>query len=226
MGVVMTNNVWMRILPAQTRMIAATERGETPDFSNAEQAKVRSVHNSYMTFPVLFAMMSNHFPGTYGAPERAIVLLLLIALGMGARHLMIGKSPARWWWAAPMAAAGVAVVLLTLPARLESVAAGRPDPAMRAALAGQGDAPPFAEVQAVVLARCVACHAKAPRITSFGAAPGGVNLEDPSQIVRYAGRIRERVVTTRTMPLGILTAMTEDERLLIARWIGHGAQGP
>jgi uncharacterized membrane protein len=222
MGVIMTNNVWMRILPAQTRMIAATERGETPDFSNAEQAKLRSVHNSYMTFPVLFAMMSNHFPGTYGAPERAIVLLLLIALGMGARHLMIGKSPARWWWAAPMAAGAVAVVLLTTPARLE----GRPDPAMRAALAGEGAAPSYAEVQAVVLARCVACHAKAPRITSFGAAPGGVNLEDPSQIVRYADRIRERVVTTRTMPLGNMTAMTEDERLLIARWIGHGAQGP
>jgi uncharacterized membrane protein len=215
-------NVWARILPAQTAMIRATEAGKTPDFALGDKAKLRSVHNSYLTFPVLFAMISSHFPGTWGTPHRAIVLGLLIGLGMGARHLMIGRGPRRLAWAVPMAGAAVALVALTAPARLEG--SGQPSAAVAAALAGAGTAPSFAEVQAVVLSRCVACHSAAPRIASFGAAPGGVNFEDPARIVRYAARIRERVVTTRTMPLGNMTGMTEEERLLLARWIGHGAK--
>ncbi len=219
LGSIMVANVWARILPAQAAMIRATEEGRTPDWSNAEKAKLRSVHNSYLTFPVLFMMTSNHFPGTYGAPQRELVLLLLIAVGMGARHLMIGHGRGRFAWGVPMAAAAVALAFLTAPARLES----RVDDATRAALAGEGSAPSFAEVQAVVLSRCVACHAAAPRIASFGAAPGGVNLEQAGQIARWSDRIRERVVTTQTMPLGNMTGMTAEERLLIARWIGHGA---
>ena len=222
LGSIMVANVWARILPAQTAMIRATEQGTTPDFTLGDKAKLRSVHNSYLTFPVLFAMISNHFPGTWGAPHRALVLGLLIGLGMGARHLMIGRGPRRIAWAVPMAGALVAVVLLTAPARLEG-SGQAPSPAVAAALAGEGTAPSFGEVQAIVLARCVACHAAAPRITSFGAAPGGVNFEDPARIVRYAPRIRERVVTTRTMPLGNMTGMSEEERLVLARWIGHGA---
>jgi len=224
LGTIMAGNVWAHILPAQAKMIRATEEGRTPDFSLAEKAKIRSVHNSYLTFPVLFTMISNHFPGTWGTPHRALVLGLLIALGMGARHLMIGQGRRRFAWAAPMAAAAGVLVVLTAPARLGGGAVV-PTPAVRAALAGEGEPPAFAEVEAVVVSRCVACHATAPRIASFGAAPGGVNLEEEAQIVRYAARIRERVVTTHTMPLGNMTAMTEEERLLIARWIGHGARG-
>jgi uncharacterized membrane protein len=225
LGTIMVNNVWAHILPAQSRMIRATEEGRTPDFSLAEKAKIRSVHNSYLTFPVLFTMLSNHYPGTWGTPHRALVLVLLIAIGMGARHLMIGRGRRRFAWAAPMAAAAAVAVVLSAPARLEGGAA-TPTPAVVAALDGEGEAPAFAEVQAVMMSRCVACHATAPRIASFGAAPGGVNLEDPAQIVRHAARIRERVVTTQTMPLGNMTAMTPEERLLIARWIGHGAKAP
>jgi uncharacterized membrane protein len=87
-----------------------------------------------------------------------------------------------------------------------------------------GPAPSYGEVQAVVLARCVACHATTPRIASFGSAPGGVNFEVPGTLHRYAKRIQERVVETRTMPLGNMTLMTEDERALLARWIAHGAK--
>ncbi len=219
LGSIMVANVWARILPAQSAMIKATEQGKTPDWSHSEKAKLRSVHNSYLTFPVLFVMFSNHYPGTYGAPDRAVVLLLLIAIGMGARHLMIGHGRRRFAWGVPMAAAAVGLAILTAPARLES----RVDDATRAALAGAGAAPTFAEVQAVMLSRCVACHATVPRIATFGAAPGGVNLESGEQVLRWSARIRERVVTTQTMPLGNMTAMTAGERLLIARWIGHGA---
>jgi uncharacterized membrane protein len=223
LGTIMVANVWARILPAQTAMIRATKEGKTPDFTLGDKAKLRSVHNSYLTFPVLFAMISNHFSGTWGTPHRALVLGLLIGLGMGARHLMIGRGPRRLAWAVPMAGAVVALVVLTAPAKLEG-AGQKPSPAVAAALAGAGPSPTFGEVQAVVLARCVACHSAAPRISAFGSAPSGVNFENPANIVRYASRIRERVVTTRTMPLGNMTGMTEDERLLLARWIGHGAK--
>ena len=215
LGTIMVLNVWERILPGQSRMIAATERGETPDFSNSVKAKLRSVHNSYMTFPVLFIMISNHFPGTYGPPSRALVLMLLVVVGMGARYLMIGKSPKRAWTLAPMTAAVAALIVLTAPAKLQGFA-GAP------ALA-DGPAPSYAEVQAVVMSRCIACHSTAPRIAGFGAAPGGVNFETPGVLHRYAKRIQVRVVETRTMPLGNMTSMTEDERALLARWIAHGA---
>ena len=215
LGIIMVVNVWVRILPAQSAMIRATDEGRTPDFSNSVRAKTRSVHNSYMTFPVLFVMISNHYPGTWGAPQRALVLGLLIAIGVGARYLMIGKSPRKNWALAPMAAALVAVIALTRPVPL--AAQGAPANA-------SGPAPGYGEVQAVVLARCVACHATTPRIPSFGAAPGGVNFEKPGELHRYARRIQERVVETRTMPLGNMTLMTEDERALLARWIAHGAK--
>jgi uncharacterized membrane protein len=213
LGSIMVANVWARILPAQSAMIRATNEGRTPDFSHAHRAKLRSVHNSYMTFPVLFLMISNHYPGAYGVPGRALVLLLLIALGMGARYLMIGKSQRRWWALAPMAAALVGAVVLTRPARLE----GSP------AIVGEGPVPSYAQVQAIVISRCVACHSTAPRIATFGSAAGGVNFEIPGTIRRYASRIQLRVVETRTMPLGNMTNMTEDERALLARWIAHGA---
>jgi len=217
LGTIMVLNVWERILPAQSRMIAATERGETPDFSNSNKAKLRSVHNSYMTFPVLFLMISSHFPGTYGSSSRALVLMLLILVGMGARYLMIGKSSRRAWTLAPMVPAVAALVVLTAPAKLQGFT-GAPAPAR-----ADGPAPSYAEVQAVVLARCVACHSTAPRVAAFGAAPGGVNFETPGALHRYANRIQLRVVETRTMPLGNMTGMTEDERALLARWIAHGA---
>jgi uncharacterized membrane protein len=136
---------------------------------------------------------------------------------------MIGRGPRRLAWAVPMAGALVALVLFTAPAKLEGSGQAA-SPEVAEALAGGGAAPSFAEVQAIVLARCVACHATAPRIAAFGAAPGGVSFEDPARIVRYASRIRERVVMTRTMPLGNMTRMSEEERLVLARWIGHGAK--
>jgi uncharacterized membrane protein len=218
LGTIMVNNVWMRILPGQSRMIAAVGRGEEPDLSNARQAKRRSVHNSYVTFPVLILMMSHHYPGVIGGPWNAVVLLALVAFGMSARHLMIGEGPTKRWAIAPLALSAVVAALLVPSSALVSRGAGA------AGVAAAGPAPSFAEVQAVVLARCAACHSSTPRLASFGAAPGGVNFDDPVQIRRWAERIRVRVVETQTMPLGNMTNMTSDERTLLARWIAHGAR--
>jgi uncharacterized membrane protein len=218
MGTIMVANVWMRILPGQQRMIDATKRGEEPDLRNAEAAKVRSVHNSYMTFPVLFLMLSNHFPGVYGGERNWAALGLLTVLGVAARHLMIGHGRARWWAAAPIGLALVGLVMLAPPARMSAASAGATP-----VRASSGDPPSFARVQAIVLARCTACHSATPRLDAFGAAPGGVNFDDPREIARWANRIELRTVHTRTMPLGNMTLMTDAERAELARWLDAGA---
>jgi uncharacterized membrane protein len=217
LGTIMVNNVWMRILPGQKRMIAAVERGEEPDLANSRQAKRRSVHNSYLTFPVLILMMSHHYPGVIGGAWNWVVMLALIVFGMAARHLMIGEGPSKRWAVAPLLASFVVAAWLAPSNALVGRRA-------RGADVAAGPVPTFAQVQAVVLARCTACHSSQPRIASFGAAPGGVNFDDPAQIRRWRERIRVRAVDTQTMPLGNMTNMTEDERTLLGRWVAHGAR--
>lgn len=214
-GTIMVANVWVRILPGQQRMIDATARGETPDLSFGVRAKHRSVHNSYMTLPVLFMMLSNHFPAIYGGTHNAVALVLMIVAGVAARHVMIGEGSSRVWALAPVAASLIAVAWLSPPASaLRARALPTPDNA---------PAPSFAQVQAIVLARCVACHSATPRIASFGVAPAGVSFDDPANIRRLAPRIYVRAVATRTMPLANMTGITESERTTLGRWIEHGA---
>jgi uncharacterized membrane protein len=217
-GTIMVANVWERILPAQQQMIDATKEGREPDYTLSAHAKRRSVHNSYMTFPVLFIMLSNHFPATYGSRYNWLILGLMFLTGAGVRHVMIAKSRSRYWALVPSAAALAIVIALTTPlAHSRGTSAGRPTSADAAP-------PTFAEVRAIVAARCVACHSATPTIRTFGAAPSGVSFDDPANIRRLAERIRVRVVQTKTMPLGNKTGMTEEERALLGRWIDAGAE--
>jgi len=206
LGTIMVANVWERILPAQQQMLDATRAGRPADFTLGERAKQRSVHNSYMTFPVLFVMLSNHFPATYASPVNWLVLLLLFVAGASMRHVMIGRGPAARWALAPVAAALAAAMFFSTP---------------RGAAAGS--APSFAAVRAVIQQRCQPCHSQYQTDRSLGPAPGGVTFDTPESIARLAERIRVRAVETRTMPLANKTGMTEDERALLARWIAAGA---
>lgn len=106
LGTLMVANVWMRILPAQRQMIAATQAGKQRDMGLAERAKMRSVHNNYMTLPVVFIMISNHFPSTYGNPRSWLVLSVLMLAGAAFRHYMNAKGGAFWLAAAAGAAIG------------------------------------------------------------------------------------------------------------------------
>jgi uncharacterized membrane protein len=206
LGTIMVANVWMRILPAQHQMLAATRAGRPADFRLGEQAKQRSVHNSYMTFPLLFIMLSNHFPATYASPVNWLVLLLLFVVGASVRHAMIGRGPSSRWALVPAALALAGAMFLSTPkgAAADSV-------------------PPFHEVRAVIAQRCQPCHSQYQSDRSFGPAPGGVTFDTPESIARLAARIRVRAVETKTMPLANKTGMTEAERQLLARWISGGA---
>ncbi|HTL11182.1 MAG TPA: urate hydroxylase PuuD [Bdellovibrionota bacterium] len=212
-GTIMVANVWMRILPAQQRMIDATARGETPDFGNSAAAKRRSVHNSYMTFPVIFMMLSNHYPAFYGRGDGSLVLVTLVALGMAMRHAMIAKSAG----VRKIAGAVGTAVLAGLIVMLQPQAA----PASITVVSG----PPvtFAQAREVIQTRCVACHSEHPTDTTFTVAPNGVTFTSAEHIKAFVERIRFRAVETKTMPLANKTGMTEEERAILARWIQEGA---
>lgn len=213
LGTIMVANVWLRILPAQQQMLDATRWGRPADFTLGEGAKQRSVHNSYMTFPLLFIMLSNHFPATYANPQNWLVLLLLFAAGAAVRHAMIGHGGSSRWALVPAALSLAAAMVLSAP---KSAAA--PAPA-----AGADSVPPFFAVRAVIDQRCLSCHSQYQSDRTFGPAPGGVTFDTPESISRLAERIRERVVETRTMPLANKTGMTQAERALLARWLQVGA---
>jgi uncharacterized membrane protein len=213
LGTVMVANVWMRILPAQQAMIDATKSGRPggADFTMGERAKQRSVHNSYMTFPLLFIMLSNHYPATYAGTANWLVLLLLFVAGGAVRHAMIGRGSSARWALMPAAAALAGAIFLSTPKAAATTS--------RTAEA----VPSFATVRAVVVQRCLPCHSRFPSDNTFGAAPAGVAFDTPENIATLAPRILVRAVATQTMPLANKTGMTADERALLARWIAAGA---
>ena len=206
LGTIMVANVWMRILPAQQQMLTATRAGRPADFTLGERAKQRSVHNSYMTFPLLFIMLSNHFPATYASSVNWLVLLLLFVAGGAVRHAMIGRGPSTRWALVLAALALAGAMFFSVP---KTAASASPVS--------------FAAVRGVITQRCQPCHSQWQTDRTLGPAPGGVTFDTPESIARLAARIRVRAVETKTMPLANRTGMTPDERDLLARWIAAGA---
>ncbi|MBI3555066.1 MAG: urate hydroxylase PuuD [Deltaproteobacteria bacterium] len=211
-GTLMVLNVWVRILPAQQAMIDATKEGRKPDYSLGLAAKRRSVHNTYMTFPVLFIMLSNHYPMTYAHPMNWVVLLLLVGAGAGVRHYMVAKDRRAVWILLPVGAALLALFVMTAP---------QPTPAVGS---GAGPAVPFTSAYAVISSRCFACHSSHPTDDIFKVAPNGVTFDSPERVKALAPRIRERVVVLKTMPLANKTGISQEERDLLGRWIDGGAK--
>lgn len=210
-GTIMTGNVWFVILPAQRELLAATREGREQDPVFGLRAKRRSIHNNYLTLPLLFLMVSNHFPATWSTSRRWWLLVVLVVAGAGVRHGMNLRYETPRWWpvAAGSALLGVGgLVGLTWSARPAAAPAGEPVA--------------FATVERIVGVRCRSCHSASPT-DRLGAATLGVHLDTPEQIRAHAPRIRARVVELRTMPFLNQTGMTDEERDLIGRWIDQGA---
>jgi uncharacterized membrane protein len=216
LGTIMVANVWIRILPGQQKMLDDALAGRTPDYSQGKYAKVRSVHNSYMTFPVIFMMISNHYASTFGHQYNWIVILLLFVLGAGIRHHQITAErghPARWVLV-PALLSLLVLVAMTVPKKPVAQAAGE-------------DAVPFGQVQEIVYMRCTPCHATEPYHPKYKitAPPKGMVLEAPDQIRQHMEKIHEQTVKTRIMPFGNMTGMTEEERQVLGRWIEQQGGG-
>ena len=211
LGTIMVANVWVRILPGQQKMLDDAMAGRTPDYSQGKFAKVRSVHNSYMTFPVLFMMISNHFPRTFGNEYNWIVALLLFIFGAGVRHFMITaeRGKAATWVLAPAIIALAATVTMTYP---KSQASSEGEPV---------DAVPFSEVQRIVYQRCTPCHASIPYPppgAKYTEPPNGVVMETAEQINALSDKIQSQAVDSAIMPLGNLTRITKEEREILGKW--------
>lgn len=213
LGTMMAGNVWMAILPSQRQLVGATERGERPEPGLAAKAKQRSIHNNYMTFPLLFIMVSNHFPGLYGHSLNWIVLGVVMLAGATVRHFMNIRFTFKAWVPAIATTVTVAVVALVM------LLAYRPAAPRREA-AGPAT---YAKAHAIVSQRCVACHSQAPTDPAFPSAPAGVTFDSPQSLKAFAPRIKARAVLTMGMPLGNKTGMTDAERDLLGRWIDAGA---
>jgi uncharacterized membrane protein len=209
LGTIMAGNVFFNIIPAHWELIDAKKAGREPNPTPGIVAKQRSVHNNYLTLPVLFTMLAGHFAFTYGATRAWLVLVLLMLIGVLARVFFNLRHQGRTIWALP-ALGAVAVVLLAI--------AIKPDESGSSAAAAVS----VAQVSQVVAQRCAPCHSERPTEPGFSSPPAGVVLETPEQIAARADQIRT-LVESRAMPAGNLTQMTDDERALVVAWVDQGA---
>ena len=211
LGTIMAANVFRAIIPSQRAMVASLIAGQVPDARRGRQAALRSLHNNYLTLPVLFVMVSSHYPATYGSPWGWAILAALFVIGVLVRHWFnLRNAGRRNRWLLPAAALGlVALAALTAPRGGGTGPAGAPAQ--------------FAEVRVVIAQRCAPCHSSAPTYPAITVAPAGVMFDTPAEMHEKAQRILDRAVTTKTMPLGNLTGISDAERDLLRRWIAAGA---
>jgi uncharacterized membrane protein len=209
-GTIMVANVAMVIMPGQRKMVAAMREGRDPDPKYGRWGKQRSVHNTYLTLPVLFLMISPHYPLTWSHPLNWLVLLAIALAGALVRQYFVSRQFGRNPILLPVVATAVIVGLMVLL---------RPAPAP--SLAGVA-VPTVAEVQAIAASHCASCHAARPTFDGIAVAPKGVMLETPAQLRRWAQATRQQV-QTEAMPPGNMTDMTAEERAKILAWIAAGA---
>jgi uncharacterized membrane protein len=200
----MVFNVMIHIIPGQKKVVAQIRAGEEPDSAPGIIGKQRSVHNTYFTLPVLFIMISGHYPMTYGSQHGWLVLAFVMMAGVFIRQFFVLRHRGQVKWQLPII--GVILLLVVIWA-LRPVAIE-----IRNSTSVSDD-----QVTQLVGERCAACHATSPTQAGFAAAPLGLILETNEQINLNAEKIAT-TVQTRYMPLGNLTGMTDEERVVIASW--------
>jgi uncharacterized membrane protein len=215
MATIMAGNVWFVILPGQKKMLKAMADGTIDKFDVGADAKRRNYHNNYLTLPVVFAMISAHFPITYASPYGWLGFILISAAGVSIRHFFntmhAGNAQPRW--IAVGAAVSLAAMVLLAPK-------GVLDGDRAAASAPSVD---VAKVADVIHVRCAGCHAAKPAMEGFEEAPKGFVIDTMEKASLNAEKIRQMAVTTDAMPPANLTEMTDDERRLLAEWLSAGA---
>ncbi len=215
LGTLMAGNVFRVIMPSQRVLVGAVERGERVDPGPGTRAKERSIHNNYLTYPVVALMLASHFPGLYGHRWNWLVLGVIVLGGAAVRHVLNVRFTFPRWkpaLAGAFAATLGALALLTALPERSGAAAETEGPAS------------FAEAYAVVQQRCTVCHSAEPADRTSGPMPGGVAFDTPEQVLARADRIRARAVDTETMPPGNATNMTAAERRVLGRWLAEGAR--
>ena len=205
-GTVMVLNVMAVIIPSQKSLVSAMETGDEPDARLGRAALTRSRHNNYLTLPVLFIMISNHYPATFADELNWLILIGLAVAGILVRHYFnVRHLPGvKWWLLIAASAIVVAIAAWTLPQSRFTA-----DTVQSASID---------TVRNIVHERCTVCHSATPVFSGFPVAPNGILMDTDDQINQHAARIFATSVTTRSMPIGNLSKMTEEERQTIAGW--------
>jgi uncharacterized membrane protein len=211
-GTVMVANVFLIIIPNQRKVIAQVLAGQTPDPALGKQAKQRSVHNNYMTLPVLFVMISNHYPMIVSAPLNWLWLAGLGIVGWTIRHFFNLKNAGQTRYDVLLLGALAFVTVAVL-----NETAKPPPPAAV-------PVPPFTEVRALIDRHCVMCHSATPTHKGVTAPPNGVILDTDEGLTKNAAKVYDRAVASRSMPLNNETHITDAERASLGAWIKAGAK--
>ena len=209
LGTMMVANVFFHIIPGQRRMVEQIRAGAVVDARPGQVGKQRSVHNTYLTLPVLFIMISNHYPMTYASRHGWLILVVMMLAGVLIRQFFVMRHRGQVKWWLPASGAALIGVLMVLMAP-KMVDAG-------------GDKVSYAALHQVFAKRCIACHAAKPTWEGFAQPPKGVILETPEQVGQHAAKVAE-TVGNGYMPLANLTNISDDERKLIATWFAQGAK--
>ncbi len=220
MGTIMSGNVFMNIIPNQKKVIADLIAGKDPNPDFGKQAKTRSRHNNYLTLPVVFLMISGHYPLVFTSPYAWIMVGFVLVAGASVRYFYNERHTGRGdkWWAWAVAALCMAAVA---GISLLSNAQGREKlglKEMQPIQVATGRHVPEA-VDDILTSRCAMCHAAAPVWAGIATPPKGVLLDSPLHIARHAEAIRVQAVMTRAMPPSNVTGMTGDERKVLAAWL-------
>ncbi len=223
---IMAANVAMVIIPNQKVVVADLFAGRRPDAKYGQIAKQRSLHNNYLTLPVIFLFLANHYPLATSTRWSWAIIMVVLVMGAVIRHFFntkhrTGEKP-MWTWGVTVALFLVIVALSTYPAFREAPeesAAGVPFDARTDDMHELAAAPGFLDAQNVILSRCSMCHADTPTWDGMDHPPLGVVLETENDILREASRIARHVVLSRAMPPGNITGITEAERLQLADWL-------
>lgn len=211
LGTLMAANVFFVIIPAQKAMVNSAKKGKLPNPSLAIAAGMRSLHNNYLTLPVLFVMISNHFPSTFGNTYQWIVLMAISIGSAGIKHyLNLREKGQLSVWVMPISIIMLlAVAFVTAPSNK---------------IEGCEEQVAFTQVNTIIQNRCVSCHSATPTDKIWKVAPNGVKYDTPEQIVNLKDKIFQRVVVSKDMPFTNQTGMTQDERDIIECWINQQVQ--
>jgi uncharacterized membrane protein len=208
-GTIMVANVFLIIIPNQKKVVAALLAGATPNAALGDQAKQRSVHNNYLTLPVVFMMISDHYPLMFGTRYNWLIFTVVLVIGFLIRHFYNRRHAelANPWWTWAVAAAGVAVIAWL------SWAGSRQSPEAAQKVLPHAT---FADVQEIVLSRCSMCHAAEPMWEGIVTAPRGVRLDNEAEIRRHARDIEVYAILTHTMPPDNVTEISDADRARLA----------
>jgi uncharacterized membrane protein len=223
MATSMSANVFFWIIPGQRAVVADLKAGKPVDPLYGKRGKQRSVHNTYFTLPVVFAMLSNHYSFTYNHPQNWLVLILMMFAGAAIRQFFVlrhgfklGRNRHPWAYAAIGVAAIVGVLGWLRPATVGDAVAIHSGAASTDS-SGASDAIGYKTIQAVLEQRCYMCHGPLVQMKN-------VRLDSPEGVQLNARNMVQQAVVTKVMPMNNATHITEAERALIGKWFTDGAR--